>query len=399
MPNSTLRPRLRLRAFAIATIIAIPVACEFSTAAHGDEPNQSPAAGHADAKSTSLSDEHAADESPRLGVIVGSCPGEGVCVLDTVWGSPADEAGIVHGDYILSFNGTDVSTPRELMDALKQAKGGDKAIVEVWSQGETKKREITLASKADQPPSSHSAWLGVMLSPDQEGDGVTIERVMSGSPAANANLRNGDIIIKRDEQAISDVRSFAESIEDMEPGSELRLTVKRDGRPMQLKVTVGDIDEAPMRFRRQAQAAMQSNNGGSQSNFGQDASSPMLDETIDEILRRIRELENQVRDLSTRNDVSQRSNVLAPQDTTLVVKRDQGHGRDRYGWNRGRRWDNDYYDWQSRYRSGYRSPLYRSPRYGNWYYRYGGRPYYGNFGRYYGYGRGGVRIGNFGVWW
>ncbi|WP_197167930.1 PDZ domain-containing protein [Neorhodopirellula pilleata] len=91
-----------------------------------------------------------------------SAIGEGVCVLDTVWASPADEAGITHGDYILSVNGDSVSTPKQLVSSLKKVKGGDKVDVTLWRRGNTIQREVTLATRAERPPASHQAWLGVM---------------------------------------------------------------------------------------------------------------------------------------------------------------------------------------------------------------------------------------------
>ncbi|TWU05830.1 PDZ domain-containing protein [Stieleria varia] len=398
MPCSTFRTRYGRLSLSIAALAVIPLAGISANTTFGDEPKQAAVSDQDDAKSASLSDEHADDESPQLGVIVGSCPGEGVCVLDTVWGSPAHEAGIMHGDYILTLDGTEVSTPRELMDALKKTKGGDTATIGLWRQGETMEQKVMLASKADKPPASHGAWLGVMLSPDQDDKGVRIEKVMRGSPASDAGLRSGDVIVQREQSAISSVRSFAESIEDMEPGTELQLTVHRNGDPMQMKVTVGDLDEAPMRFMRESQNAFQSMGGRSQYSAGREESSEMLEETLDELRKRIRELEKSIREMKPSDDISQRSDVLGSDGTMLVVQRDQRR-RGYDGRNRGRNWDNDFYDWRSRYRSGYRYPLYRSPRYGNSYYRYGGRPYYGNFGRSYGYGRSGFRIGNFGVWW
>ncbi len=81
----------------MAIAIAL-VMCHFTTTAVGDESNQKKADKQNAANSTSSSDEYDPGESPQLGVIIGSCPGAAVCVLDTVWGSPADEAGNVHGE-------------------------------------------------------------------------------------------------------------------------------------------------------------------------------------------------------------------------------------------------------------------------------------------------------------
>ncbi len=395
----------RLKSLTLAVMSVAFLACVFPVAANGDSPPQRPDGDQADAKSNVISAEHAEDESPELGVIIGSCPGEGVCVLDTVWGSPADEAGIMHGDYILSLNGTNVSTPKQLMDAMKKTKGGETAKVTVWRHGQTVEREVMLASKSDEPPASHKAWLGVMLRATQ-GDtaGVMIERVMRGGPAADAGLQDGDVIVRRNDQPIEDMRSFAQSIEDMGPGSELQLTIQRDGNQQQMKVTLGDMDESPMQFRREAMSHMHE---GLQSGSAGNESSQMMDETLDDLRQRLRNLERQVREMKSKDDVSSNSATPSVNGTMLVVQRDQDRDRDRArlgSRNSGLQLNNNNYNWQNRYRSGYRMPLSRSPAYGNSYFRYGGNPYYGNsgygnYGRNYSYGQGGVRIGNFGVWW
>ncbi|QEG43771.1 PDZ domain-containing protein [Roseimaritima ulvae] len=372
------------------------------TQAQRDTPanSQSPST---DQNSATVLDQHADDEAPALGVIVGSCPGRGVCVHDTVWNSPADEAGLRQGDYILSVNGQSVSSPGELKQVVQQLKAGEQANVVVWRQGQEMEKQITLAAKAEQPPASHKAWLGVMLSPADE-QGVRIERVMQASPADEAGLRSGDTIIKQGDQQVTDVQSFVESVEDMGPGSPLQLTVRRNGNESKIDVTLGHTEEAPMQFLRAMRPVLPEPWSSNPS----DGSTEMLDETLDEMRRQIRELQNQVQEMKAdqprqtnrvdEQDLSQNATTVDTNGTTLVVQRRDGNRRGR-GWNRGRDWGNNYNRWDRGYRSGYRGPLSRSPRYGNYYYRYGGRPYYGNFGRGYGYGRSGVQIGNFGVYW
>ncbi len=381
-----------------------------------------------------LMDEHAEDESPELGVIVGSCPGEGVCVLDTVWASPADEAGIVHGDYIMSIGDTTVSNPKELMDAIKQLKSGEKVKIKFWRQGETKESDVTLASKSDRMPEGQNAWLGVMLMPAEEG-GVRIEQVVRNSPAEQAGLKRGDMIIKQGDREVKDVQSFVECVEDKGPDSQMQLTVKRDGREEQIDVTLGHEDDAPMQFMRESMRMPMDDMSIGGGNF-QD-STGMIDQTLDNMRRRLRSLENELRELrgeggqrgSTQRGDRQRDDdqvndsqsddfSFAPATSSdngimLVVDADDRWGNrgwnnrrwnDR-GWNNNRGWNdsrwNDGRDWGNRYRSGYRSPLYRSPRYGNSYYRYGGAPYYRGGGSGFGrsWGRSGIQLGNFGVYW
>jgi len=76
-------------------------------------------------------DAYMDDECVELGVVAGSCPGKGVCVLGTVSGSPADRAGIQHGDYILSISDKTTNTPMELVTCVTRHKAGEALQVKV----------------------------------------------------------------------------------------------------------------------------------------------------------------------------------------------------------------------------------------------------------------------------
>ena len=96
--SRTLQQRLLPHQCSITMIAIALVMCHFTSTAVGDATSQKTNENQTATNSSNSSDEHDADESPQLGVIIGSCPGQGVCVLDTVWGSPADEAGMLHSN-------------------------------------------------------------------------------------------------------------------------------------------------------------------------------------------------------------------------------------------------------------------------------------------------------------
>ena len=361
---------------------------------------------------------HGVGEAPALGVIVGSCPGNAVCVKDVLFGSPADQAGLEEGDYILSINEEQVTSPERLRQVLEQLQAEGKVKLRVWRQGDERTEDVTLASKADQPPESHRAWLGVMLS-HYENQGLTVERVLPGSPASQAGLREEDVIRKLNDKQVKDVSSFLECIEDIGPGSDVVLVVDREGEEQTINAQLGDIEEAPLAFLREAMRhAVHEPN---RSNWDSDEMSPMLEETLDEMRGRIRSLEKQVKELEGNSDEDKSDNALLPlkssqddlsqigkpvgvEQETLVVQR----GRAR-NYIRGNAYSSGYrgnYNYNyNQNRSGYRyggSSIYRNPGYGNSYYQYGGRPYYyGGNARQYGYGaRSGIQIGrNLGIYW
>lgn len=358
------------------------------------------------AQNSDAVDPHAEDESPALGVVVGSCPGDAVCVLDTVWGSPADEAGLRQGDYILSVNDKRVTSPRELNQMLEKLGDNKDLTLIVWRNGYQEQKTLRAASMGEEDPPSHRAWLGVMLRPAAD-KGVEVQQVVRNSPASDVGLRSGDRIIKVGDKEVADAKGFVECVEDKGPDDEMQLTIARGGNEQKLTVTLGSLEEAPMQFLRQSsQPSGEMGMQGQSQSYGGNQTDEMLEETLDEMRQQIRELRQQVEELTGGQQQPENDKDLSYVPTlgddpdadhqTLVVQRDFS----RRNFNRGRSWNNNNYDWQNRYRSGYRSPLYSSPRYNNYYYRYGGQPYYRNYGnRGYGYGRPGLQFGNLGVYW
>ena len=97
-------------------------------------------------------------------------------------------------------------------------------------------------------------WLGVTiqdLDEDlarsfdwQETKGALIGDVQEASPAADAGLRAGDIIIEYDGRAIEDTNALRLLVAGTRPGERVAVTVFRDGRRRQLDVELGELDAA-----------------------------------------------------------------------------------------------------------------------------------------------------------
>lgn len=93
------------------------------------------------------------------------------------------------------------------------------------------------------------AWLGVSLG-DQgvQVDGATyqaavIGQVVGDSPAAKADLKAGDAIIAIDGEAVNGAESLTAQIRERKPGTEAALTVVRDGKKIEVTVTLGTRSE------------------------------------------------------------------------------------------------------------------------------------------------------------
>jgi serine protease Do len=80
-------------------------------------------------------------------------------------------------------------------------------------------------------------WLGVSV--DDSKDVVTIAGVDRTSPAARAGLRPGDVILSLNGEHIETARGLIRSVAAVAPGTSVNLSVRRQGRDIEVPVTVG----------------------------------------------------------------------------------------------------------------------------------------------------------------
>jgi Do/DeqQ family serine protease len=95
-------------------------------------------------------------------------------------------------------------------------------------------------------PSEEAAKLGVT-----QGPGVVVFRVQDGSGAGRAGLRQGDVITALNGQPVTDPNTFRNTIAATPPGTEVTLTVKRDGSERQVRATLGEFHPEAERPRDQ----------------------------------------------------------------------------------------------------------------------------------------------------
>jgi Do/DeqQ family serine protease len=85
-------------------------------------------------------------------------------------------------------------------------------------------------------PSEEASKLGVT-----QGPGVVVYQVQSGSAADRAGLRTGDVITSLNGTQISEPNTFRNMIAGIAPGSEVTLTVRRDGQEQQVRAKLGEF--------------------------------------------------------------------------------------------------------------------------------------------------------------
>ncbi|MEW5873978.1 MAG: PDZ domain-containing protein [Candidatus Zixiibacteriota bacterium] len=77
-------------------------------------------------------------------------------------------------------------------------------------------------------------------------DGVMVTEVVDGSPAEEAGLKRGDVILKYGEKTVSSTRRLTRMIEWTEPGEKIALTVLRGGKESTLSATIGEDEGREM---------------------------------------------------------------------------------------------------------------------------------------------------------
>jgi len=78
----------------------------------------------------------------------------------------------------------------------------------------------------------------------KDAKGILVSRILEDSPAAKAGIRQGDILVKMDNQPVGELNKFRNRIAMTAPGTVIRLEVLRDGKPQQIKVTIGQRQAA-----------------------------------------------------------------------------------------------------------------------------------------------------------
>jgi Do/DeqQ family serine protease len=84
--------------------------------------------------------------------------------------------------------------------------------------------------------SETAASLGI-----RETKGVVVSQVQPGSAADRAGIRKGDVITALNGVEVSDPNTFRNQVASTPPGTEVTLTIRREGREQQVRATLGEF--------------------------------------------------------------------------------------------------------------------------------------------------------------
>ena len=167
-------------------------------------------------------------------------------------GSPAERAGIAAGDVILGYNGDAIDDADELVTLVSNSAPGTQASLEVLRDRERRTVTVTIgtlspAASAPAREEPSAARFGLQLAPlapraaaelqlPAGQTGVLVAAVTPGSPAAEAGLRPGDVIIEVNRESVSTVDAAAARFRATAPGTAALVLLIREGRQVFLTI-------------------------------------------------------------------------------------------------------------------------------------------------------------------
>lgn len=158
---------------------------------------------------------------------------QGALVSEAQADGPARDVGISAGDVILSVDGRDVATPRELARVIGAYAPGTNVDITVWRDGASEEMSIELGQMPgneqqaslpgqDTAPDDNGDVLldefGLTVTPSEDGTGLLVTDVAPGSSAAERGIEAGDVIMTVNNQSVAasnDVSSAVSQARDI----------------------------------------------------------------------------------------------------------------------------------------------------------------------------------------
>jgi len=199
--------------------------------------------------------------TPELSEEFGVKESDGVLVNEVFSGDPADKAGLQPGDIITKVNSREVATPATLAKLIAQNPPGENVKIEVLRGGKTLRYTIQLSERPQKPttvkatpPEPSEAQpapvLGLLideLTPElaeqyklKSTSGIVISKIIKGSTADAAGLREGDVILEVERTQVKTAKEFFESVSHRPDENKLLLRISREDRAFFIVLKPGE---------------------------------------------------------------------------------------------------------------------------------------------------------------
>lgn len=177
---------------------------------------------------------------------------KGALVADVTKGSPAHKGGIKRGDVIVSFDGKTIREMRELPYVVGSTSVGKEVPVVVIRKSKKETLVIEIGrleedKKAEekQRPEHELGMITEELTPQlarnlglSETKGLVVVHIENNSPADEAGVRSGDVLLEIDQAPIKGLDDFHKKIKTYKEGDTILLLIKRGGATLYLTLRV-----------------------------------------------------------------------------------------------------------------------------------------------------------------
>jgi Do/DeqQ family serine protease len=96
----------------------------------------------------------------------------------------------------------------------------------------------------------------------KEARGVIVGSVQKGSAAEKAGLKQGDVIVSFNGSIVNDANELRNLVAATQPGTDASVTILRDGREQQLKITLGELSASASSGREEGGEGGEQGEGG-----------------------------------------------------------------------------------------------------------------------------------------
>jgi serine protease Do len=174
--------------------------------------------------------------------------GKGALVADVVADSPADRAGLRTGDVILELDGKPIRRADDLQWLVGTRPAGTRVSLTLMRDGKTQKADAALQAAPDetpQPPAvprgtGKKSPLGITVSEISPSiarelgnpnlTGVVVMLVEPESPAVEAGIERGDLILRVGEVVVASLDDYAKAVRAVPHGQMLKVLCRREGK-------------------------------------------------------------------------------------------------------------------------------------------------------------------------
>lgn len=197
---------------------------------------------------------------------------KGTRIAEIVAGSAAEKSGLLKDDVIIEIDGEKVTDPQGLTALIRKHRPNDIIKINYWRNGKTKSSKVTLQEKiiknniqkkviirsdknGNAPevfgfqipemgdlsqafPFPRKQKLGIKIQDTEDGVGVKVLGVESGSAAEKAGLQKDDVVIEIADAKVNNTDEAREQLQENAEKNQYTIKANRNGKTISFEVTI-----------------------------------------------------------------------------------------------------------------------------------------------------------------